>query len=93
MSTSLVVLLTAILTAFGTKLVDQIFKEIGDARAKRKGKEREEYRLARKVRQLLVIAEHFRHVGVKHGVDLDEYTVPEGFEDWDEFIDTGYKAD
>ena len=81
-------LLTAILTAFGTKLVEQVFKEIADARARKKGKEKAEYQLQRKVRQLLVVAEHFRHVGIKHGVDISEYSVPSEFEGWDEPVDS-----
>lgn len=86
------VLLTAILTAFGTKLVEQVFKEVSDARDKRKGKEREQYKNTRRIQQLVVIAEHFRHIGVRNGISIDEYRLPEEFEGWDEFIDTGLKT-
>lgn len=82
------VLLTAILTAFGTKLVEQVFKEVSDARAKRKGKEREQYKNARRIQQLVVIAEHFRHIGIRNGISIDEYQLPEEFEGWDEFINS-----
>ena len=92
MSTGLMVLLTAILTAFGTRLIEQIFKEWTDARERKKGKERDEYLVARRLQQLVVIAEHFRHVGIHNGVSIDEYDLPDEFEGWDEFIDTGLKA-
>lgn len=88
MSTTLVVFLTAVLTAFGTKLVEQVFKEIADARKARKGRENQAYRLERRVSQLIVVAEHFRNIGIKHGVDLDKFDLPEEFDGWNKSIDS-----
>ena len=88
MSTPLVILLTAILTAFGTKLVEQIFKEIADVRAARKGRGQQVYHLERRLSQLIVIANHFRNIGVRNGVDLGDFDLPEEFDGWDEPVDT-----
>ena len=88
MSTPLVILLTAVLTTFGTKLIEQVFKEINDARALRKGKEKHVYRLERRVQQLLVVAEFFRLAALRNGVPIDQLSVPEELQGWDKSVDS-----
>ena len=89
MDTYVIVFLTAVTTAFGAKIVEQVLQEMKDAREARKTKRERHLSLSRRVRQAVEVAQHFRSVGIEHGVPIDKFDLPDDYEGWDETLDIG----
>lgn len=90
METYVVVLLTAVTTAFGAKIVEQVAQEIKNAREARKIKRERSLTLSRQLRQAVEVAQHYRTVGIENGVPIDKFDLPDDYDGWDQAVNLGF---